>query len=65
MPKYEYVCQRCRREHVRLNVPVAERDQQLCACGCLMPMTRLLASPAAQFKGSGWTPRFHGEGRKR
>jgi putative FmdB family regulatory protein len=53
MPLYEYECQACgeRFETIR---KFSDPPLEICArCG-KGPVTRLLSSPAIQFKGSGW-----------
>jgi putative FmdB family regulatory protein len=52
VPIYEYQCQKCRhREELIQKVS----DPPLTECPkCHGPMTKLIAPPALQFKGSGW-----------
>lgn len=50
--RYEYDCLACNKLYMR-NVPVAERDNQVCLCGS--SLNRIPAVPALQFKGTGWT----------
>ena len=52
MPIYEYQCQKC---HHREELIQKVSDAPLTECPkCHGPMTKLIAAPALQFKGSGW-----------
>lgn len=52
MPIYEYQCQKC---HHREELIQKVSDPPLTACPkCKGPMTKLIAAPALQFKGSGF-----------
>jgi len=52
MPLYEYECNSC---HHRFELIQRFSDPPPQACPeCAGPVTKLLSSPAIQFKGSGW-----------
>jgi putative FmdB family regulatory protein len=52
VPIYEYQCQTC---HHRVELIQKHSDAPLTECPkCKGPMTKLLAAPALQFKGSGF-----------
>jgi putative FmdB family regulatory protein len=53
MPLYEYRCEAC---HQRFEVIRKFSDPELEVCSLCGkgPVTRLVSSPAIQFKGSGW-----------
>ena len=52
MPIYEYQCQKC---HHREELIQKVSDPPMTRCPkCKGPMTKLIAPPALQFKGSGW-----------
>jgi len=52
MPIYEYRCDKC---HERFEILQKINDKSLETCPkCGGPLTRLISSPAIQFKGSGW-----------
>lgn len=54
MPLYEYQCGACGHRVEVLQRRWADPPPASCtACGC-GALTRLLAAPAFQFKGSGW-----------
>jgi putative FmdB family regulatory protein len=52
MPLYEYQCKKCRE---RTEVLQKARDKPLDKCPkCGGPVSKLISSPAIQFKGDGW-----------
>jgi putative FmdB family regulatory protein len=52
VPIYEYKCEKC---HHREELIQKVSDAPLTECPmCHGPMTKLIAAPALQFKGSGW-----------
>lgn len=60
MPIYEYKCEKCSHEFECLCR--THDDAVVCAyCGSLS-VKRLISKSNLQFKGSGWTPKFHWRG---
>jgi len=60
MPLYEYRCRQCERLFDRLERASDPRDGTCPNCGGAA--TRLLGTPALQFKGSGWYVNDYGKG---
>lgn len=54
MPSFDYRCPNCDTAVTLFGVHVDWRDRQRCTT-CWGWLTRLVASPAIQFVGSGWT----------
>jgi len=52
LPLYEYECQKCSRRHERIEKHSGPHLKKCPDCGG--KLERLVASPAIQFKGSGW-----------
>jgi putative FmdB family regulatory protein len=52
MPIYEYRCKKC---HYQFEILQRLKEKRLEKCPkCAGPLTRLISSPAIQFKGTGW-----------
>lgn len=60
MPLYEYRCRQCEKLFDRLERASDPRDGTCPDCGGAA--TRLLGTPALQFKGSGWYVNDYGKG---
>ena len=62
MPLYTYECPRCR-SRVDIIRSLSDRDElPLCVepgCEGTVEMERMMAAPAAHFKGTGWTPKHY------
>ena len=52
MPLYEYRCTKCRHQFEKIESVSASTRKKCPKCGAVAE--RMLASPAIQFKGSGW-----------
>jgi putative FmdB family regulatory protein len=63
MPVYEYACSKCGK-HIEIIARITEeRKAPLCVepgCEGQQEMQYVFAPAAIHFKGSGWTPKFHG-----
>jgi len=52
MPLYEYKCKKC---HHQFEILQGFKEKNIDKCPkCGGPLSRLISSPAIQFKGSGW-----------
>ena len=60
MPLYEYKCQTCGFRHERIERASEPKDGVCPECGGVS--TRLIGTPALQFKGSGWYVTDYGKG---
>ena len=62
MPIYEFECPKCKfRTEVTARITDTVTPPMCVEEGCdgLQEMQRILSAPAINFKGSGWTPKFH------
>jgi len=53
MPLYEYRCEACQQRFEVIR-KFSDPELEVCTLCGKSPVTRLLSSPAIQFKGSGW-----------
>jgi putative FmdB family regulatory protein len=60
MPLYEYKCQTCGFRHEQIERASEPKDGVCPECGGVT--TRLIGTPALQFKGSGWYVNDYGKG---
>ena len=60
MPLYEYKCQTCAFRHERIERASEPKDGVCPECGGAT--SRLIGTPALQFKGSGWYVTDYGKG---
>lgn len=58
MPTYDYVCAKCGAEE-EIACHVDRRDYPYECPECFGTMKRQISKPNVQFKGDGWTPRYH------
>lgn len=60
MALYNYKCQTCGKE----TSEISQEPKQSIPCDCGQPQERVWTAPALQFKGAGYTPKFHAYDKK-